>query len=345
MKKRIRHYCSFLLERFAYFSGLNELLYFLNRKAKRVLTFHHVFPDEMMKHVRMDTLVNSLSSFEKIIEHLQKRYTFSLDLNDPKSVTLTFDDGYQSQYEIAAKALYKKDIPAYLFVAGQLMEPQNKVPLNVDMMTAWIALAPDGEYELNYKNEKKRFNLMSKNRLEILIQLANPLFFSEGDSCGVVLVNALNKCYPFSKILKTLPSDYCRLRFDAVSPAMLDDLKAHGWAIGAHGYSHYAFGSFSSEACESDIRASYKALEKWKNTDVYSYPFGGPATVGEIAPIALEKLDAVCGLVNIVIPGWSETCYTFPRMTVSANKYAFHFELSGCKYFFRHFKLLPVIKI
>ncbi len=105
MRRYLRHCCSLLWERFAYWSGLNAVFYRLNRKAKRIITFHHVFPDEMMRMRKNDGLAHSLSDFFIIVKRLGQRYAFSLDLEDAKSVTLTFDDGYQSQYACAFKAL------------------------------------------------------------------------------------------------------------------------------------------------------------------------------------------------------------------------------------------------
>ena len=88
---------------FAYYSGLCALFYWLNRKAKRIITFHNVLPDAMFRGGVANGVSTSLSCFEKILDECRKRFEFSTDLFDAKTLTITFDDGYRNQYSTAFK--------------------------------------------------------------------------------------------------------------------------------------------------------------------------------------------------------------------------------------------------
>ncbi len=344
MKKKLRRLCALTLERIAYFSGLNVLFYGLNRNAKRIITFHHIFPDELVEKVRPDCLAHSLSDFEKIITLLGKRYPFSLDMGDPRSVTLTFDDGYQSQYDCAAQSLISMEgVNAYLFVSGAVINAPSA--LTVDLLTAWVAYAPTGEYRFTFKDEPITFQLTEDNRAFVWQTIIRKKYLEDSDAYGENILTALDHCYPIKKIIESLPADYQRLRFKGVTREMLEDLKSKGWGIGGHGYAHYPFGYLSKPQCEKDILDGVEALAPYKTTDVYSYPFGGRDTIGEIAPEIMKTIGATCAVANEVQPLWTTTKWYLPRMALSANKYTFHFELSGCKYFFRHRKLLPKVTL
>lgn len=116
-----------------YWSGLDALFYWLNRKAKRTLTFHNVLPDDLMM-VKGATvgITMSLSDFKKMIGWIGERFKFSVDVDDPKTATITFDDGYKNEYEVAGKWLMAKDIPAILFVSGQVIDAAPENCLEVD---------------------------------------------------------------------------------------------------------------------------------------------------------------------------------------------------------------------
>ncbi len=201
----------------------------------------------------------------------------------------------------------------------------------VDLLTAWCQYAPEA--------------LTGENRNLFWQNVIRPKYLQDGTTYGANVLKELDAQYPIEKLIANLPEEYQRLRFAGLTPEMLTELKAAGWGIGGHGYHHYPFGYLSSEACEADIQAGANALKPYQTITVYSYPFGGLDTIGTTAPQAVERIGASCAVANEVQPTWTTNKWHLPRMMLSANKYAFHFELSGCKYFFRHRKLLPIRKV
>lgn len=104
----------------AYWTGLDALFYWLNRKAKRIITFHNILRDEIWREGVANGVSNKLSDFERIVDECAKRFGFSTDLSDAKTLTITFDDGYRNQYTTAFRSLQKRAIPAYVFVSGDV---------------------------------------------------------------------------------------------------------------------------------------------------------------------------------------------------------------------------------
>ena len=77
----------------AYWTGIDAFFYWLNRKAKRIITFHDVLPDAIFDK-RANGVGCSESEFRRIVREIKKRFPISVDLGDVHSVTLAFDDGY-----------------------------------------------------------------------------------------------------------------------------------------------------------------------------------------------------------------------------------------------------------
>lgn len=104
-----------------YWSGLEDLFYWLNRRAKRVITFHNVLPDELYNASKQTGYTDRLSDLSMIVRELGKHFTFDVDPDVEGTCTLTFDDGYLNEYEVAGKWLMGRKIPAMLFVAGKII--------------------------------------------------------------------------------------------------------------------------------------------------------------------------------------------------------------------------------
>ena len=132
----MRHFLIFLF----YYLGVDCLFYWLNRKAKRVLTFHHVIPKSILPKEEVSSICFSDEQFKQILGIVGERYGFSNDLSDTTTCTISFDDGYLNQYEVAGKILRERHIPAILFLASNLENTEQ--PLAVDRHLFWKQQVP-----------------------------------------------------------------------------------------------------------------------------------------------------------------------------------------------------------
>lgn len=277
-----------ILQVLCFWSGIDGLFYVLNRKRKRILTFHHVIPDAYSDYLR-GGVATLERDFRAVIARLRKRWAFSLDLDDPRTITLTFDDGYRSQFDVAAAILYELgNIPAYLFVSGEIA-PEGETgnarvrPLLIDALTVWVAYVPDGEYTFVYAGKQVRLSLHGKqSRFEAWVKQVWPLYLEDASSKGREVLARLDACYPFDKVAEALPVGFRAIRLHGMSREMLEELKSRGWAIGAHGVAHYPFGYLSEQAAQKELDACGEALAGIVNTKVFSWPYGGAETIGVV---------------------------------------------------------------
>ncbi len=343
------HYVTRILEVVSYWSGLDIAFYWLNRRRKRIVTFHHVLPDELYFEDIVNGVSCSETDFKMVLRRLARYYTFSLDLNDSKTVTLTFDDGYRSQYEVVARCLREMgNVRAYLFVSGALVPESEfrKGPLVIDLLTLWISCVPEGVYSFEFDGKRYQLDVVTGSRLRIWCDVLWPLYCADTTRRGATLLEVLSgQCYEIRKIVARLPKAYYTLRFTGMTAEELHILKLRGWAIGCHGYHHFPMGSLSEKEVRAEVADGMAALRNWRTTTVYSYPYGGMDTIGNDAPAVVRAFGAECAMSNILNPGVSGDPYRMPRMALSADRYAFHFELSGLKYFLKHGRLLPRVAV
>ena len=322
----------------AYYSGLCALFYWLNRRAKRILTFHNVLPDAMMRPGVANGVSCSLSEFEKIIDGCSTRFGFSTDLFDAGTLTVTFDDGYHNQYTTAFASLRRRGIPAYLFVSGGCLFEKamhGRSPgLVIDQLTHWIDNVPAGSYVLGPRQQA--VEIIDGNRSEVWENVLWPMFINDGVNMGRGVLKACDKAYPMEKVLEALPKNYVAERLVGVTWAECEEMMSAGWKIGWHTKSHYPLSRLSADDVEHELN-SPAALRN----ECLSYPYGNWAEVGEEAVRMTRQMGYPCAVSNTNESSENATQFFLPRMALSADKYMLHLELSGLKFFLKKFKLLP----
>ncbi len=326
---------------FSYWSGLDAFFYWLNRHAKRVLCFHHVLPDDMALNLPLDGFAVTASQFRRIVREVRRRLPLSVDIADSSRATITFDDGFLNQYEVAAEILRQEgEIPACLFVAGKMIgndHPQSA--LDCDLLAAWATFVPEGDYTLCINGENRHFTIKDLlDRRRVWLSVLRPLWVDELRSATDrgKLLKALSELYSFDKIFNELPEDYVRLRFTGVSHKQLEDLRSRGWTIGWHTYSHVTLKILSREEREKELTAPAEFAK-----EVMAYPFGSPDAIDDETIEIASRKGYPCAFSYMIDPGSMMGLWFLPRMSVPSSKYQLHFELSGLKYFLRTRRLLP----
>ena len=325
----------------AYYCRLDAFFYWLNRKAKRILTFHNVLLDSLFRAGIANGVSNRLSDFERIIDECAKRFKFSTDLFDVSTLTITFDDGYRNQYTTAFKALQKRGIPAYLFVAGNVsrVEREERVErvggLVVDLLTHWIDNVPAGSYKLDFEGGQT-YTITDENRLAIWSQAIWPAFMADAAGKGRTVLDACNRAYPIDKVLAMLPEEYIRERLSGITAEEREEMRKAGWQLGWHTQSHYPLAKLG----EAELKEELDSPPEFKRVCL-SYPYGNPVEVSETAIKLAEELGYPCAVSNTNEATPSR--FFLPRMALlpDKDKYRLHFQLSGLEYFIKHRKLWP----
>ena len=332
----MKHKVLYLIAVLSYYMGVDTLFYFFNRRAKRIVTFHNVLPGGLCKSDLTNGVSHSEDDFRFIVREVRKHFQFSVDVMDAKTATITFDDGFLNQYEVAGRILKEEgDIPAIVFVAGD--ELDNGDPANaivVEQLLHWTAYAPDGTYGFPYC-EAKRIVLTESNRGEVWVKHVRPAYASDSEFRGRCVLKMLDEQYPMARILDALPMEYRRLRLTGISHAQADELRGRGWKIGWHTKSHYPLSSLCAEEKRSEITPPLGFQDV-----VFSYPYGETLSVDAESVRIAESCGYPCAVSNLAVS--TPLCGRFfmPRMSLPADKYLLHFKLSGTENFLRTFSLL-----
>ncbi|MDR1640802.1 MAG: polysaccharide deacetylase family protein [Clostridiales bacterium] len=118
-----------------------------------ILCYHHVLPDADNKNFRENGIVMSQELFAKHMEYLYtngyhsvtleelKSFVFNKTPLPPKSVMITFDDGYESNYLFAYPILKQYGFTSLLFLITGAINVQD-VPYNPDELDrlSWLQI-------------------------------------------------------------------------------------------------------------------------------------------------------------------------------------------------------------
>lgn len=307
----------------AYYLGINAIFFWLNRKAKRVVVFHNVIPDELCEGLPEGLTGLKFSMFKAIVNQCGRHFKFSTDWMDPNALTITFDDGYLNQYSTAYRHLKSCGIPAILFFS-----PGTRNVLTIDKMVAWRCQVPRS---LVHGGDIGRFWAES----------FWPRYLSDGHSKGENTLAWLDGIYSMEKVMSELPQEFVRLRFGSVSDEQLQEMRDTGWQIGWHTKTHTPLSALSDE----DLRDEMDAPSEFRNVCM-AFPYGTEKSVGESAMKIAEEKGFPCAFSYANASGRNASAFFLPRLPyVSADKYELEAILSGLAHFVSYRKLLPKVMV
>ena len=335
MKEKVLHILAF----FCYYSGIIRLFYYLNRRSKRIVTFHNVIPANLLPNGRKIGLTDTEESFRMKIREIQKHFKISTDIQDSHTLTITFDDGYCNEYEIVHK-LVSDDVKGVIFASGHIIN--NSVPSNaliVDLLMHWTELIPNGKYFVNYPTMVlNSFEATTSNRQWLWQKVIYPSYVADSFSKGHGLLRAIDKSYSIDWVLGKCAPDYLRLRLTGLSSSDIDHIRQDGWIVGWHCKEHFPLSALTPIQKKHEIDDDApKEMKRF----VLSYPYGDISSVDARCIKITEQAGYPCAVSNILASNSLTGRYFLPRITLSDDKYLLHFELSGVKFFLQSGKLLP----
>lgn len=320
------------------YTGFTALCYFLNRNRKRTIAYHNVIPDKYWDN--SVHLAHSMkeSSFRKQIEIIKDRFDIDLDIENSKTITLTFDDGYLNQCSIASKILDEHGVNGYFFCVADLINYDKT--LDMDMLQYWISYVPFGIYEISEINLSLVINYDEDRAVEWQ-KISDKL--NEGVT-SKAMKKYLEQCYLFSEI-KSIDNIAYNLRFSGIDYKNLDLMKEKGHKIGAHSARHMRLSKLNDNELKEDINICKENLGKLYNTDIFCYPYGSIEDISEkvIELISINGFTKAFAYSNSPLKYYGYNKYFIPRMFIpdTDDKYLIDFILSGAKHFISFRELLP----
>lgn len=324
-----------MIEVLAYWLGLDTFFYLLNRGAKRVVAFHNVIPDELLREEDCGGICFRESAFRTAVREMRKHFRFSVDFEDSSTLTLTFDDGYLNQYETAARVLREEgNIPAVIFVSGSLIGSRGFAhALIVDRILQWKIDVP-----LDFA--ERHFGRSFASREQLWSQCLLPLFSKDAATLGSRALQELEAVYPANGKLAERTADYLRLRFDGITAEQISDLRNRGWKVGYHTGRHFPVSRLSDEGAKRELTPDDPEMLKVP----FAYPYGNTDFVGPRDERIVEELGYPCAYsCGAELGGRYGGRYFRRRMMPPIDKYRLHFELSGLRHFLKYRELLPMV--
>lgn len=321
------------VERAAYWMGVDALFYWLNRKANRVVAFHNVLPDECLMAKDRGGICFGANEFRAAIRELKRHLPVSTDPGKAGTLMITFDDGYLNQYEVAARILREEgNVPAVLYMSGALLDSKGfEHCLTVDKILQWQIDVPMAVAE-------KVFGRTFSSRMQLWSEALLPAFAADAERKGLGLLARLEAAYSTRKDVEARSSEYRRLRFDGLTKAQIADLRARGWKVGYHTYSHFPVSRLSDEEARRELTPADPEMLKVP----FAYPYGNEDFVSERDERIVESLGYPCAYsCGVEMTGRYGRRFFLRRMMPPIDKYRLHFELSGLRHFLKYRKLLP----
>jgi len=320
----------------AYYAGIVKLFCFLNRKAKKIVTFHNVLPDELFADNLANASALPVSKFREIVKWMSGRFEFSVDLRDVSTVTIAFDDGYCCQAEIAGAVLHEcGNLPAIIFGAGKALRADcPERALVIDKLLLWTSHAPLealSEYKGTPVNDRVG---------EFWCKKLWHDYCNDGASFGENVCRRLNEIYPFSKIFEGLDGEYLRLRMTGICGDLQKELESRGWMLAWHTENHHPLSFLSEEASRQEMTPPNAGLLKLP----FSYPYGSLETVSPRDELIASELGYPCAVSN-TSPNERERKgrYFMARLSLANDWVENECVMSGFKYFLESGKLMKAV--
>lgn len=266
-----------LIYRLSYLCGLVSFLRSFHKNGLTILLYHGVAPEEESSTTDVAAIPESAGQtgiynyrkkfispevFEKQLEYLKKEYVI-LSLEDAlqqlkygrlaaHALVITFDDGYENNYQYAYPILKRMELTATVFVTTDFVLEHR--PLWVDRL----------EYACGAGNAPRNVKEKRDNELrDALKKLPNEekeerLRYLESKTRTLVNFNGDRKVY---------------------APLTIDQMREmseNGMALGAHTQTHPILSHLSFEEARTEIVGSKLALEQQGFTvsHVFAYPNG-----------------------------------------------------------------------
>ena len=244
-------------------TGGDQLVWKLDSSRLRILCYHGVCEDRLAGAPWMPRYFVTQSAFEAQLQYLQKNARL-LPLAEavrrlragslpPRSVCLTFDDGYANNLRLAYPLLQKYAAPATIFLSSAYIESGDFYPfLKVKLIHLSGGRPP--EYKSN------PVDAVMEGAKTWWPQVESELTLDQRDSLRAMTIEELR----------------------TADPRLLD--------FGAHSHTHCILKNETAERRRQEIRTSVRKVAEWtgRPARLFSYPNGETGDFNEADKAALR---------------------------------------------------------
>lgn len=270
-----------LLTKLTNATGILGLFRQLNLHNFSILTYHGIRHDEDKNNLTKYTHLNvPVSRFQEQALYLKKKYRL-ISISEgidhirnseplpPRSLAITFDDGYLNNYDLAYPICKGLDIPMTMYVATDFIINQDI--LWTDRLMLAIANTKKNSLNIKLNQENLTFNIFdSRGKDQAHFKLLQHL-----KSINALKINSVLDSIEDQLNVKPTAHDTSSIR-----PCRWDNLKEMADSgiveIGAHTAGHRILTRLSENDCKHELQTSKNEIEKNLNRacDHFAYPNG-----------------------------------------------------------------------
>ena len=281
LERKLEKYLSFNEDEFVIFifHGVIES----NSCKVRNYTKKHILANEFIE------ILNILSSKGNAISIEEMMYCLNNKKKFPKfSYLITFDDGFENNYSVAAPILQSYEVPSIFYISTDFVE--NNSMSWIDKIEYGLEMCSKGNIKLSWDD--------------------NEYFFSDIPSKINLLKKIRNyvKCNTSFDIKKFVSDIFRQLNINEINSLETNLDKKLSWEqivdlnnnkyfqVGGHSHNHFSLTSFNEKELTHQINKSISLFKEKANIDLqyYSYPEGQSVDFNDLVIQKLKNNGIKC---------------------------------------------------
>lgn len=249
------------------------------QRGVRIIAYHRVMDfDESTYPFDLELISATQQAFREQVLYLSKYYTpmtfadlLSVKANNQSiprnAVIITFDDGFNDNYEFAFPILKEAGVPATIFISTDYMDQPET--LWFDELAYIVKKKLEKDYSIEFKDFSITIPATSEHDKEESLKRILQWIKRVPDQDRVTFLQNLKEKIPIDKRSNQLSTP---MTWDQVI-----ELDKNGIEIGSHSCSHPILAQLSTEQLEHELRDSKCEIEERlkRACPVISYPVGG----------------------------------------------------------------------
>ena len=297
-----------ILGYFLYYLQLHRIFQFLNRN-KTVILMYHGFTDSKnhggIENYQGKHINNEL--FRSQIAYINKHYNvISLETYlecckegrrlPEKSIIITIDDGYKSNYAIAFPVFREFNIPATIFLTTDFVA--NKNFLWVDRLEYTINNTQAKNLRLKIGNDELSFPLNTKEDKIVCDKfLRGKLKWMEHKLIEKTLTEVEDKLNAKIAVSKNVPKVYEPLDWEEIC----EMTKSSQVTIGSHTHQHLILARYENSIIQKELTLSKEIIEEETgiNTRLFCYPNGASGDFNAKTKQLIKESGYSCALTTV----------------------------------------------
>jgi Polysaccharide deacetylase len=299
--------------------GLFWLVFRLRSLSQKVICFHSVMPDHLMRPGTIsEGLSISQSDFKNIVHSISKRVKIVTELGVPNTAVLTFDDGLANHFDCAMFIMTPLGISGYFFVP--LCSITDEDLTWYDKVFLWCDYIQEGTHVLpNVWQRGGDLTLEiagSASRRRACSDLVRAV--EGGEIKKSILVKAIDDHR--LELKEAIGDEYYNKRASVLAASQREQMQHAGHLIGAHSVSHDKLSLFDDDQLREDFQKCFSHVGVEYNTNVFCYPVGTVDAVDSRAVEYCAQSGFAAAFMNIAsIPKAYHATqrFTLPRLSIA----------------------------